>query len=127
MKIYGFNAKTAERIKASVRHFETTFRTANPTPPRAKYPVGPGGAGAGLVPLSIQSNVTAGSEAGPSTFTAIIEVASGSGHGWTTTGGSSVTAYNRAPGVSFSASSGSPKVGWGTMIQGVVYLVSADC
>lgn len=80
-----------------------------------------------LVPMSITSNVTAGSEAAPSTFSATQLVASGSSFGWTGSGGTSITGYNRAAGISFSASVGSPKSAWGVLLQGVVYLVSADC
>ena len=90
--------------------------------------MGGGGSGvSGLVPAVITSNVTAGTEASPTTFTFNSELASG--NGFTTTGGiSGGTAYNRFAGVSFSASGGSPVSCW--LMQrsdGNYYLVSADC
>jgi len=120
---WGFTKQDAARVSRTVKRVEAQFY--NRSPDRGRYPVA--GGGSTLLPLSIQSNVTAGSESAPSTFTAIIQVPSGTSHGWTTTGGTSVTAYNRAAGIAFTASSGTPKSGWGTTLQGVVYLVAADC
>jgi hypothetical protein len=123
MKVFGFDEKGAGRIQSAVVRVEKSFRNAAPA--RGRYPAGAGG-GSGLIPCVITSNVTAGSEASPTSFSATIEVPA-SGAGLTTTGGTSVTAYNRAAGISFSASGGSPKSAWLTLFNGRYYLVSADC
>ncbi len=122
-KSYGFSARNAERIATVVRRVEQKYQ--NDGPQRRRTPVTPGAAS--LIPLSIVSNVTAGSEATPSTFSAKILVPSGTSHGWMTGPNPAVTCYNRASGVAFTASAGSPKSAWGVMLQGVIYLVAADC
>jgi hypothetical protein len=120
---WGFNRKDAARIARVVKRVEAQYY--NTPAERGRYPVG--APGSSLVPLAITSNVTAGTEAAPTSFNATIMVPTGTTNGWTTTGGTAITGYNRAPGTSFSASGGSHKTGWGITLQGVVYLVAADC
>jgi hypothetical protein len=120
---WGFTKKDAARIGRVVKRVEAQY--FNAPAPRAKYPVG--AAGSSLIPITVITNVTAGSEATPSSFSCKVMVPSGSSHGWTSSGQPTVTGYNRAAGVSFSASGGSPKSAWATGAQGVLYLVAADC
>lgn len=120
---WAFSRHGAQRIERVVKRVEATLR--NVPPQRGRYPVGPGAAV--LIPCSITSNVTAGSESSPTSFTATLLLRSGSGPGLTTSGGASITAYNRAPGIAFTASGGAPKSGWLTLLFGFYYLVSADC
>lgn len=122
-KSYGFSARNAERVATVVRRVEAEYQ--NEVPQRRRTPVTPGAAS--LIPLSIVSNVTAGSEATPSTFSAKVLIPSATNHGWMTGPNPAVTCYNRAAGVAFTASVGSPKSAWGVMLQNVIYLVAADC
>lgn len=78
-----------------------------------------------IVPASITTNVTAGSEASPSTFTATVLIDSGTG--FTSTGGTSVTGYNRAPGIAFTVSGTKSAWLWKRPSDGKYYLVAADC
>lgn len=125
VKIYGFNENDAKRIKDTVKRFENWYRTGPANTPRAKYPVG--GKGEALVAARITSSVTAGSEATPTSFNFVLMVPADDGtHGFTAET-TTRTGYNRAAGVHFTASSGSPKSAWLRVVGSDYYLVSADC
>ncbi len=121
---YGFSARNAERIATAVRRVEAKYQNDS-LPQRRRSPHAAGVVS--LIPLSIISAVTAGSEATPSAFSAKVLVPSGTSHGWTSAGQPTITCYNRAAGVAFTASSGTPKSAWGVMLESVIYLVAADC
>jgi hypothetical protein len=77
----------------------------------------------GLIPAQLTSGIAAGSIAAPATAAGTLLVPSGTGGGFTTTGGLAVTIYN----IYATAVTGSNKTCWLTYTNGLYYLVVADC
>lgn len=115
----GFGKHDAKRIGRATKDVETRPRT---TPKqRAKYPVG---TQPGLIPAQSASAMTPGSLGSPSgPYTVTLGVPK-TGPGFTLTG-ATMNAYNayNNNGVNIAAN----KTLWGTIVNGLYYVVTADC
>lgn len=118
-KIFGFDQETAGRIGAAVKRFERYYRTQDPVPPRAKYPIARGltffffKAGAGGVP--------AGAYNAPGNAMVTLLTGSGTSAALATTA-TSIKAYNV-----WQTAVGANRTGFGVVLFGYNYVLAWDC